>query len=212
MTLDLIIVAIVIINFFLLYFKQLASCIHFVAAQGVLVGLLPFFLYSGNLTAKTLVVSWITIILKGLVFPILYRFAMQKGKIRPYVEPYIGFKFSILIGLAALILSFWFAQYLIIPKEMVSILIIPSSFLTIFIGLFLIITRIKAITQSLAYLVVEDGIYMFSFAYLIDQPLLVELGILLDVFAAVFVMGITIFHISRTFDHINTLQMTNLKD
>jgi hydrogenase-4 component E len=212
MTLDLIIVAIVLINFFLLYFKQLVSCIHFVAAQGVLVGILPFLFFAGQLNAKTVIVSCITIALKGLVFPIFYFYALRKGSIRAYVEPFVGYKFSIMTGLVALVISFWLSHQLHIPRAAVSSLVIPSSFFTIFIGLFLIITRIKAITQSLAYLVIEDGIYMFSFAFLIDQPLLVELGILLDVFAAVFVMGITIFHISRTFNHINTLKMTSLKD
>lgn len=210
--LDLIIVAIVLMNFFLLYFKQLFSCIRIVAAQGIIVGVLPFIFFAGALSAKTVVISCITIVLKGLVFPLFFFFAIKKGKIRTYIEPYIGYKSSILIGLVALILSFWIARNLLIPREAVSVLVIPVSFFTIFIGIFLIVSRIKAITQALAYLVIENGIYMFSFAFLIDQPLLVELGILLDVFAAVFVMGLTIFHISRTFDHINTLQMTSLKD
>ncbi len=211
--LDLIIVAIVLINFFLLYFKQLASCIRFVAMQGVLVGVLPFIFFESELSYKTITVSCTTIVLKGIVFPIFFFYAMKRGKIRRYIEPYIGYKFSILIGLLALILSFWISRNLVAPREsVVSFLVIPASFFTIFIGIFLIISRVKAITQALAYLVVENGIYMFSFAFLIDQPLLVELGILLDVFVAVFVMGLTIFHISRTFDHVNTLQLTSLKD
>ena len=45
-----------------------------------------------------------------------------------------------------------------------------------------------------------------------DQPWLVETGILLDVFVAVFVMGIAIFHISREFDHMDVDQLTVLKD
>ena len=45
-----------------------------------------------------------------------------------------------------------------------------------------------------------------------EQPLLVEMGILLDVFVAVFVMGIMIFHISREFDHIDVDQLSALKD
>jgi hydrogenase-4 component E len=43
------------------------------------------------------------------------------------------------------------------------------------------------------------------------QPVLVELGVLLDVFVAVFVMGIAIFHINREFNHIDTDKLSGLR-
>ena len=58
----------------------------------------------------------------------------------------------------------------------------------------------------------ENGIYIFGVTLVRDQPWLVETGILLDVFVAVFVMGIAIFHISREFDHMDVDQLTVLKD
>jgi len=70
----------------------------------------------------------------------------------------------------------------------------------------------KAISQVIGYLILENGIYLFGAVFLGGQSLLVELAILLDIFVAVFVMGITIFHISRQFDHIDTQKLTELKD
>jgi hydrogenase-4 component E len=49
-------------------------------------------------------------------------------------------------------------------------------------------------------------------AFAVEEPLLVEMGVLLDVFVAVFVMGIAIHHISREFDHIDTDRLSALKD
>ena len=80
------------------------------------------------------------------------------------------------------------------------------------IGLFLIVSRKTALMQVVGYLVLENGIYIFGMALAQEEPLLVEMGILLDVFVAVFVMGIAIFHISREFDHIDVDQLTSLKD
>jgi hydrogenase-4 component E len=57
----------------------------------------------------------------------------------------------------------------------------------------------------------ENGIYAFGLAVALKEPLLVELGTLLDVFMAVFVMGIAIFHINREFDHIDTDLLSTLK-
>jgi hydrogenase-4 component E len=78
-------------------------------------------------------------------------------------------------------------------------------------GLFLIIARKKALTQILGYLVLENGIYTFGAALTEHQPVLIELGILLDIFAAVLVMGIAIFHINREFDHIDTDKLSGLR-
>ncbi|MBU0600098.1 hypothetical protein KJ997_04910 [bacterium] len=73
-------------------------------------------------------------------------------------------------------------------------------------------TRRKAINQVLGYLVLENGIFCFGTSLTQHQPLLVEMGVLLDVFVAVFVMGITMFRISEEFDHINTQYLSSLRD
>jgi len=82
----------------------------------------------------------------------------------------------------------------------------------IFVGLLLIVSRRKAVTQVLGYLALENGIFVFGVGLARQATLLVEMGILLDVFVAVFVMGIAIFHISREFDHIDTDQLSLLKE
>jgi hydrogenase-4 component E len=89
---------------------------------------------------------------------------------------------------------------------------VPVALFTSLVGLFVIISRRKALTQVLGYLVLENGIYTFGVGLVQNTPMLVELGVLLDVFVAVFVMGIAIFHINRQFDHIDTDRMVLLKD
>ena len=86
------------------------------------------------------------------------------------------------------------------------------AFHAILIGLFLIISRKKAVTQVLGYLGLENGIYIFGIALVKEATILIDLGVLLDIFVAVFVMGIAIFHISREFDHIDTDRLSTLKE
>jgi hydrogenase-4 component E len=64
----------------------------------------------------------------------------------------------------------------------------------------------------LGYLVLENGISIFGVLLVRHQPLVVELGVLLDLFAALFIMGLTIFHISREFDHVDADRLASLKD
>jgi len=99
-----------------------------------------------------------------------------------------------------------------LPHEPTSSLAMATSFFCVFSGLFLITSRRKAITQVLGYLSLENGIYVFGIVFVRHQPLLVEMGVLLDLIVGVFVMGIAIFHISREFDHIDVDRLNELKD
>jgi hydrogenase-4 component E len=67
-------------------------------------------------------------------------------------------------------------------------------------GLIVLTSRRKAITQVVGYLMLENGIFVFGLTQTERVPFLLELGVLLDVFVAVFVMGIVVFHINREFD------------
>ena len=66
--------------------------------------------------------------------------------------------------------------------------------------------------QVLGYLILENGIFLFGLLLLEATPFLVEVGILLDLFTGVFVMGIIIHHISREFSSTSTEHLTELKE
>jgi len=205
-------VTVVLLNLLVLGSSRLAACIHCVAVQGVLLGLMTFVAHEGANTLRTAVLAVASISVKGVAFPLLLFRALREAEVRREIEPYIGYNLSLLIGLAALLFSFWLSGRLPLPHAPLSSLIVPVALFTSLVGLFVIISRKKALTQVLGYLVLENGIYAFGVGLVQNAPLVVELGVLLDVFVAVFVMGITIFHINRQFDHIDTDRMALLKD
>jgi len=126
--------------------------------------------------------------------------------------PIVGYVTSLVLGVLILCLSLWISTRLTLPRPAPSPLVLPMALSTIMIGLFLIVSRKTALMQVVGYLVLENGIYIFGVALAHEERFLVEMGILLDVFVAVFVMGIAIFHINREFDHIDVDQLTSLKD
>ena len=79
-------------------------------------------------------------------------------------------------------------------------------------GFLILVTRRKAVTQVVGYLMLDNGIFIFGQTLAEAVPMVVELGILLDLLVAVFVMGIAIHHISREFDHIDTRALASLRD
>jgi hydrogenase-4 component E len=199
-------------NLMLLASSRLAACVRLSAAQGMALGALPLLVAEHGIGIRLVLFALVIFILKGIVFPRLLLRAIRSADVRHEVEPIIGYAASVLLGILILAVSFWMAARFTLPRPAPSPLVLPMALATILIGLFLIVSRRKALMQVVGYLVLENGIFIFGVALAQEQPLLVEMGILLDVFVAVFVMGIAIFHISREFDHIDVDQLASLKD
>lgn len=209
---DVILVFVLLANLLLLGTGRLRSCIRIVAAQGVAIGLLPLWVSVDGLSLRLALVAGVSVTLKGFVFPQLLLRAMRSANVRQEIDPVIGHTASILAGVAMVGTAFWIASRMQLPVAHVSDLVLPVALTTTLCGLLVIVTRRQALSQVLGYLVLENGIYIFGTALAHEEPLLVEMGILLDVFVAVLVMGVAVFHISREFDHINVDQLSNLKD
>jgi hydrogenase-4 component E len=207
---DSLLVCVVLIDLALLATSRLVTLVRIAALQGVLISALS--LYVGGADPAAILTATASLVLKGIVFPFMLLRAMRETSINREVEPYIGLNLSIIIGLALLALSLWLGSKLPLPVPVAATLIVPVALFTILAGLFLIVGRLKALTQIVGYLVLENGIYTFSLAISHQSPWIVELGILLDVFVAVFIMGVMTYQINREFDHIDTNQLTDLKD
>jgi hydrogenase-4 component E len=210
--LDLILVLLILTNLWLLGSSRLAACIRTVAIQAVLLGCIPLLMLDGGITLRVVLLALFSTAIKAAVLPWLLGRAVREANVRNEVEPLVGFTTSLLLGIGLLGAALHLAGRLPLPGVDGAAFLVPVALFTIMIGLFLIVSRIKAVMQALGYLAMENGIYAFGMAFAIQEPLLVEMGVLLDVFVAVFVMGITIHHISREFDHIDTDRLSALKD
>ncbi len=209
---NLLVILLVLANFQMLGTSRIAQCLRMVALQALLLGVFPLLRQFGELTAEVIIVAAASTLLKSVVLPAMLGRAMRAAEVRREVEPMVGFTVSLLAGIALLAASVVLGARLELPGPIASRFFVPVALFTILVGLFVVVTRRKAITQVIGYLAMENGIYAFGLATAVRAPLLVELGVLLDIFAAVFVMGIAILHIRREFDHIDTDRLTMLKE
>lgn len=205
-------VLLILTNLMVLGSSRLRTAIRAVAVQGIILGLLALVARRGAPSPHAILLGVGSIALKGLLLPWLLFRARRQANVRREPRPYVGYQASILAGVGAMGVSLWLGQRLPLPGEVISTLVAPTAFFTILSGLLIIVSRKTALAQVLGYLVLENGIYAFGVAAVGEAPVLVELGVLLDVFVAVFVMGIMIFHISREFDHIETDRLAALKE
>ena len=212
---DLILLTVLLLGVHVLATSRLVAAIRSVALQGGLLALLPLalvqrldldaVLHLGVLVAGTLA-------LKAFVIPWMLLRAMRSAKVRREVEPFVSQHLSVLLGAVLVGVAFWMAGTLVLPRPAPSSLLVPVGLATLLLGFLVIVTRRKAITQVIGYLMLENGVFVFGQCLAREMPFVVELGILLDVLVGVFVMGIAIHHISREFDAIDTDALDTLKD
>ena len=109
-------------------------------------------------------------------------------------------------------LAVLFSKTLPIAHEHIGSLVVPAALSTVLTGFLILTTRVKAISQVVGYLVLENGIFIFGLLLVEAMPFLVEIGVLLDLFVAIFVMGIIIYQISQEFSTVSTRKLSALKE
>jgi hydrogenase-4 component E len=209
---DPLLIAALALNFVALGVSQLRGVIRAVAFQGILLGVLPLLVHPDTIGLRGALLVVGTLFLKGFLIPRLLLRALSSANIRHEIEPFVGYTQSLLLGAVGTGLALLFSSTLPLIQEHSGMLLVPASLATVWTGFLLLTTRKKAITQVLGYLLLENGVFLFGLLLLDTLPLLVEVGVLLDVFTGVFVMGIIIHHINREFTSISTDQLRHLKE
>ncbi len=161
---------------------------------------------------RLLVLTVVIVCLKGWLIPKLLFKAVLLADMRSTVTSVIGFVPTLLLGGVATAAALVFAGSLPLPDDHLSHLLIPAALATVMTGFLMLATRREALAQVLGYIVLENGIFIFGLLLIEAVPVLVELGIVLDLFVGTFVMGIIINHVSRAFPEASTEHMASLKE
>lgn len=210
--LEAILILVIILALFIVSTTRLGTMIQIFGAQSVVLGCVPFLMYAKELEFYIIVVSLAAIVLRGFIMPNFLFWAIRHVSLRSEINPIIGVGTTLLLSAFSIVGSFLLALKLVFPVAISSQMVVPSSFSLIIMGFILIVGRAKAISQVIGYLVLENGIFLFAILLLKKMPLLVEMGILLDLFVAAVVMGIVVNHISDEFHNTDTIVLTTLKD
>lgn len=190
---EVIFVILLALNFAFAGASRIFHCIKLAALQGMLLSVLGFLLSHGGVEMALLTAINFTV--KGFILPLLLKKAVLRSGARRELEPLAGYSIS-LIAVACVTA----AAFAVCSR---SAMLTALSLITMFTGLWLIIFRKKAITQVIGFLIFENGIAIFASGMAVHYGLVIELGILLDVFVLVFIMGIAAFQINREFEHID---------
>jgi hydrogenase-4 component E len=199
---DSVLVVLVLSNLALLGTTSLAHSIRLLGLQGLALGaLVPLFATEAPLSVALLAVG--VAALKGVVYPLVLLRVLRRLKVSSDDEPLIGPSAALATGIVALAVAFALAPTLTPRGALLPTLAMPVAVSTVTAGLTVIVTRRTALAQVIGYVVLENGVFLFALSLVGGLPLVLELGGLLEVFFAVFVMGIAVDRISREFSTID---------
>lgn len=158
----------------------------------------------------------LTLIFKAILLPTILRRLVARVEIRQEIEPLVNVPFSVLISGLLTMLAYIVAEPLRPSSESAGASALghntlPVAIALFLIGFFMMITRRKALTQVLALLSLENGLFLAAISLTYGMPLIIELGIFFDVLVAVMILAILVFRIRETFDSLDVSRLSRLK-
>jgi len=193
-------ILIVFFSLLILSTYRITGMIRIFAAQSFALSFMPLFLHAFAISGQDIAIFLGTMVLKAVLVPYILFWTIRHVSIRSEIKPLIGFGASIVLGAVLIAVAFWVASSLKLPGKSVSDMVLPCSLATVFLGFMMMVTRTRAVTQVLGYLVMENGLFLFALSLFNAMPVLIEMGILLDIFVAVFIMAIVANHINEEFE------------
>ena len=191
--------------------KALLTAVRLYGLQSLLLGVVAATMAFADGRSELLLTAALTIALKTVLIPWFLMRTVDRIGIHREIEPLLNVPASLLLCLALTVIGYRVSTAFPEGARGVNHHIIGVALALLLIGLFLMVTRRKAITQILALLTVENAVFLVAVGVTTGMPLIVELGISFDVILAVLILGILVHRIVDRFESMDVSRLSNLK-
>ena len=154
----------------------------------------------------------LTLVLKVLLLPWILHRLVRKLNVKSEVEALINISATMLVGIALVMVAFNVALPISELSQTITRGTLGIALAVVLLAFLMMITRQKAITQVVGFLSMENGLFLAATSATYGMPMVVELGIALDVLVGVIILGVFFFQIRDQFDSLDIRHMENLKD
>lgn len=190
--------------------NRIITYVKVLALQGFILFGVTFLQLQEINTLNLILILLETIVFKAIAVPLFLDYLIKRNNITREAEPYIPNFLSLVITTIIIIATILLANS--VKDDHLDKIFFIVALSTLFTGLYFIATRKKIITHVMGYLIIENGVFVLSLAVGNEMPMLVNLGIMLDIFASVLILGIFLNKIGDIFNNVDVDQLSNLKD
>lgn len=191
--------------------KALFTTIRLYGVQSLLLAIVATTIAISESRPELFVTAALTVVLKTILIPWFLMRTVDRIGIHREIEPFLNVPVSLLICLGLTVVGYRVSTGFEEGAQQVTHHLIGVALSLLLIGLFLMVTRKKAITQILALLTVENAVFLVAVGVTTGMPLIVEFGIAFDVMLAVLVLGVLVQRIVGRFESMDVSRLSNLK-
>jgi len=207
---DVLLITFIITLFYIAIANRMLTYLKVLAFQGVLLFVVVFIQLNEINPVNLALILLETIVFKSVAVPLFMAYVLKRNHITREAEPFLPNFISLIITTLIVVVTILLANG--VKDTHLDKIFFVVALSSLFTGLYFIATRRKIITHVIGYLIIENGVFVLSLAVGNEMPMLVNLGIMLDIFASVLILGIFLNKIGDVFKDVDVDQLSNLKD
>ncbi|HXY05909.1 MAG TPA: formate hydrogenlyase [Burkholderiaceae bacterium] len=201
-----------IVSFAMISQRRILSLIHLYTSQGVALVLATVTVAYLTGQPHLFYSAAITFLLKVLLIPILLHRVIDRLEVRWDVEPLINIPTTMLIGIVLVVFAFNLALPIAQLSSSIARSTLGIALACVLLSFMMMIVRAKAIPQVIGFLAMENGLFFAATSATNGMPMIVELGIALDVLVGVLILGVFMFQIREQFDSLDIRHLERLRE
>jgi len=207
---DVLLITFIITLFYIAIANRMLTYLKVLALQGVLLFVVVFLQLNEINPINLALILLETIVFKSVAVPLFMAYVLKRNHITREAEPFLPNFISLIITTLIVVITILLANN--VKDTHLDKIFFVVALSSLFTGLYFIATRRKIITHVIGYLIIENGVFVLSLAVGNEMPMLVNLGIMLDIFASVLILGIFLNKIGDVFKDVDVDQLSSLKD
>ena len=192
--------------------RRMISLINLFAAQGFVLFLTTSLVAAITGQHHLYWSALLTLALKVIVLPWILHRLIRKLNVKWDVETLINIPTTMLVGIVLVVLAFNLALPISQLAGTVTRSTLGIALASVLLSFLMMITRSKAIPQVIGFLAMENGLFFAATGAVYGMPMVVELGVALDVLVGALILGIFVFQIRERFDSLDTRHLERLKE
>lgn len=192
--------------------RRLSACVDLFALQSVFLSLTVTLVAFLTGVHHIYIAAALTIVIKAIVIPRILKKVIERLNVSRELVMNINVPASLLISGVLVMIAFLITQPIIPFGYLLTRDSLAIALAIVLIGFFTMIARQKAVTQMIAFLVMENGLFLGAMAATYGMPLIVELGVFFDVLVAALIAGIYTNRLQDAFDSVDTARLSELKE
>jgi hydrogenase-4 component E len=196
----------------LLWRRRIPAYINAFAAQSVVLAVVAAVIAHFGREPELYWVAALLLGVKGVAIPVMLRRVERRFGMDHELEPYINTATSLVVAGLLVFLAYVLMRPLVALSTLPTRSGMPLAMGLVLVSLFVLISRKKALTQVVGFLMLENAIALLAMLGTYGIPLIVELGVFLDALLGFIVMQIFVYRIHETFETMNVEQLSRLRE